>query len=282
MELTQSNGRLVAIGGAEDRTEDLRIHRKFVELCGGKSAKIVVMTIATDNPEEAANEMIKVFKKLKVKSVKAFDVSSRKDAESKRGMRLIEEATGLFFTGGDQIHITSLLGGTDMQRLIHERFEKDLIIGGTSAGAAMMGNSMILGGDGEANPRLRAVEIGPGMDLLIGAIVDTHFDQRGRHGRLLSAVAHYPQDLGLGIDENTAMLIDKNSFEVIGEGAVTVIDAGAMTFTNAPDIARGENLALADVRLHVLPEGYKFNLHERCVVVPKETGKKTKRAGAEK
>lgn len=280
MELTQSNGRLVAVGGAEDRTGEMRILQKFVEICGGKSAEIVVMTIATDEAESAAKELTRVFKKLKVKSVKTFDVASRADTESKRGLKLIEQASGLFFTGGDQIRITSLLGGTEMQRLIHKRFEKNLVIGGTSAGAAMMSNSMILEGDGEANPRLRAVEIGPGMDLIIGAMIDVHFSERGRHGRLLSAVAHYPQDLGLGVDEDTAMLIDKGEFEVIGSGAVTIIDGGAMTYTNASDIGRGENLALADVRVHVLPEGYKFNLHDRCVIIPKKKPAKSKRANA--
>lgn len=270
MELTQSHGLLVAIGGAEDREGDARILRKFVELSGDKKAKIVVMTVATEKPGEAGKELIRVFKRLGVKDVKTVDISARADADKKRSLKLVKEATGLFFTGGDQIHITSLLGGTELQKLIHERFAKDLVVGGTSAGAAMMSNSMILDGDGEAQPRLRSVEIGPGMDLIIGAMIDTHFAQRGRHGRLLAAVAHYPQDLGLGIDENTAMIIKKGSLEVIGEGAVTIIDAGAMTFTNAPDVKRGENLALADVKVHVLPEGYEFNLHDRCVIVPKK------------
>jgi cyanophycinase len=279
MELTQAPGRLISIGGAEDREGEMRILKKFVELAGGKNARIVVLTVATDNPEKAAREMTAVFKRLDVKSVKTFDVSQRADAESKRGIKLIEEATGLFFTGGDQIHITSLMGGTSLQKIMHERYEKDLLIAGTSAGAAMMSNSMILDGNGEENPRLRTVEIGPGMDLIIGAIIDTHFSQRGRHGRLLSAVAHYPQDLGIGLDEDTAMIVEKDHFEVIGSGAVTVIDGGAMTFTNAPDVAKGKGLALADVKVHVLPEGYKFNLHERCVMIPKKPRALAKKVG---
>lgn len=287
MNLTETKGKLVAIGGAEDRTGEMRILKKFVEISGGSSAKIVVLTVATDNPEKAAKEMTGVFKKLNVKSVKVFDVSTREDAESKRGIELVEQATGLYFTGGDQIHITSLMGGSELQRVMHEHYEKDLVIAGTSAGAAMMSNSMIIHGAGEENPRLRTVEIGPGMDLIIGAIIDTHFAQRGRHGRLLSAVAHYPQDLGLGIDENTAMIINKGKFEVIGEGAVTVIDGGSMSYTNAPDVSKGDSLALADVKLHVLPEGYQYNLHERCVEMPKKLTGKAKKAslnenGAEK
>jgi cyanophycinase len=280
MELTTAHGRLVAIGGAEDKEGEMRILKKFVELAGGKGAKIVVLTVATDNPEESAKEMTRVFKRLGVKSVKTYDVSTREDAEAKRGIKLVSEATGLYFSGGDQIHVTSLMGGTALQKIMHERYEKDLIIAGTSAGAAMMGNSMILNGAAEESPRLRGVEIGPGMDLIIGAIIDTHFDQRGRHGRLLAAVAHYPQDLGLGVDENTAMIIDRDHFEVVGEGAVTVIDGGAMAFTNAPDVKRGDNLALADVKLHVLPEGYKYDLHERCVIIPKNPQLVAKKAAA--
>ncbi len=279
MELTEAKGRLVAIGGAEDREGEKRILSKFVEIAGGKKAKIVILTVATDSPEEAAKEMTKVFKSLGVETIKVFDITEREDANSSRGVKMIEEATGLYFTGGDQIHITSLMGGSEMQRVMHERYEKDLIIAGTSAGAAMMSNSMILSGASEENPRLRAVEIGPGMDLIIGAIIDTHFSQRGRHGRLLSAVAHYPQDLGLGIDENTALFINKGKFEVIGEGAVTVIDGGAMTYTNAPDVRKGEGLALADVRVHVLPDGYEYNLHDRCVIKPEKMNSKVKKAG---
>lgn len=274
MELTTAHGKLLAIGGAENRDGDPRILKKFVQLAKGKNAHIVVMTVATDYPEEVGKEYTDVFKSLGVKKVDVIDISKRVDAEEEKSIELVKKATGLFFTGGDQLHITSLLGGTKLQKIIHERYEKDLIVAGTSAGAAMMSNSMILEGNGEESPRLRGVEIGPGMDLIIGAMIDTHFSQRGRHGRLLSAVAHYPQDLGLGIDENTAAIINKNEFEVIGEGAVTVMDAGAMVFTNAPDVEKGDGLALADVRVHVLPEGYKFNLHDRCMVLPEKTRSK--------
>lgn len=281
MELTKAHGRLMAIGGAEDREGETRILKKLVELAGGENAHIVIVTVATNHPHKTGNEMKKVFKRLGAKKVETLGVSEREDADSEKHLEAVEKATGLYFSGGDQIHITSLLGGTKLQKIIHERYEKDLIVAGTSAGAAMMSNSMILNGDGEENPRLRGVEIGPGMDLIIGAIIDTHFSQRGRHGRLLSAVAHYPQDLGLGVDENTAMIINKSEFEVIGEGAVTVIDGGAMTFTNAPDIGTNDNLALADVKIHVLPEGYKFNLYDRRVIVPKNLKSRAKRAGKE-
>lgn len=274
MKLTEARGKLVIIGGHENKKDDPRILEKFTELAGGNEAHIVVLPIATDKPQEVGGEYTEAFDRLGVKKVEVVDVSERRDASLKESIESVRRATGLFFTGGDQIHITSLLGGSELQKTIHECYENGVVVGGTSAGAAMMSNSMILDGPSEEAPSLRGVEIGPGMDLIVGAMIDTHFSQRGRHGRLLSAVAHYPQDLGLGIDENTAMVVYDGEFEVIGEGVVTVIDAGAMSYTNVPDVKRGEKLALADVKLHLLPEGNRFNLHERRVIVPEKLKEK--------
>jgi len=280
MKLTEARGILMAIGGAEERTPESPILKEFVRLAGGKRANIVVMTVATDSPEEVGAEYIEVFEKIGVKSVQAVDVSSRADAIAEENIKAVRESSGLFFTGGDQLHITSLIGGTELQKAIHEIYEKGIIIGGTSAGAAMMSNSMILQGDGEEAPKLGAVEMGPGMDLIVGCMIDTHFSQRGRHGRLLTAVAHYPQDMGIGLDENTAMIVDKGEMRVMGTGAVTIIDAGGMTYANTPYVEKGQNLALADVRVHVVCEGEKFNLFERQMIIPKEAQHRAKRAGA--
>lgn len=278
MELTKAQGRLMAIGGAEDKEKDCVILKEFVRLAGGGKARIVVVTAATNLPEEVAAEYLKVFKRLGVKQVEALDVSQRSDAMKPKSIAAVEQATGLFFTGGDQLHITSLMGGTELQNTILEGYKKDLIIAGTSAGAAMMGNSMILSGDSDENPRVGSVEMAPGTDLIIGCTIDTHFSQRGRHGRLLAAVAHFPQDIGFGIDENTAMVVNKNQFEVIGEGAVTVIDGGAMSYTDVPYVQTGQSIALADVKIHVLPAGYKFDLTARQMIIPKPPLPKAKTA----
>jgi cyanophycinase len=280
MKISEARGILMAIGGAEERTPESPILKEFVRLAGGKRAKIVVMTVATNFPEEVGSEYIEVFEKIGVKEVRAIDVANRADAGAKENLDVVAEASGLFFTGGDQLIITSLMGGTELQKLVNEAYEKGVIIAGTSAGAAMMSNSMILSGDSDETPKLGAVEIGPGMDFIVGCMIDTHFSQRGRHGRLLAAVAHYPQDMGIGIDENTAMIVEKNEFRVMGAGAVTIIDAGGMTYANTPYVEKGKNLALADVRVHVLPEGEKFNLSEREMIVPKEAQHRAKRAGA--
>ncbi|HEY0098471.1 MAG TPA: cyanophycinase [Pyrinomonadaceae bacterium] len=263
MELSEARGKLVVIGGAEDREGDCIILKEFVRLAKGDKAHIVVMTVATDHPEEVGADYKKIFKRLGAADVKVVDVSQREDTESSKAMDAIEEATGLFFTGGDQLHITALLGGTEMDRIIKKRFGKGLVLGGTSAGAAMMSNSMMLGGESETNPRFGSVEIGPGMDFLMGTLIDTHFSQRGRHGRLITATAHYPQDMGIGIDEDTAMVVNRNEFEVIGSGAVTIIDAGGITHTNLHEIRKEEGIELHNIRVHILPRGARFSLTER-------------------
>ena len=276
MELSQANGKLVAVGGAEDRERDCRILKEFLRLAKGPKARVVVMTVATDEPEEARDEWAAVFKRLGVDEYEVLDVSTREHANDEEALKKIEWATGLYFTGGDQLHVTSLLGGTPMHKLIYERYGKGLVVGGTSAGAAMMSNTMILGGDHETNPRVEGVQMAPGLDLLIGAIIDTHFSQRGRHGRLLTAVAHNPQDIGFGIDEDTAMIVDKTEFRVVGAGAVTVFDAGAMTYTNLPYAEKKQGLALFDVKVHVLSDGCRFDLSERRPVDAEQKPKKSK------
>jgi cyanophycinase len=271
MELTRSEGKLIAIGGAEDRENDSAILKEFLRLAKGPKARIVVMTVATNLVEEVARDYTTAFKRLGVDDVQVVDVSKREDAQSEAGIKAVEQATGIFFTGGDQLHITALLGGSRLHQMLYEKFRNGVVIAGTSAGASMMGNSMIISGDRNETPRFGRVDIGPGMDFMIGAIIDTHFSQRGRSGRLLTAVAHFPQDLGIGIDENTALVITNDHFDVMGEGAVTVIDAGAISHTNLPDIEEGEGLALYDVKIHVLPAGCRFNLAGRRPVVNEDS-----------
>src|SRR5438045_2002934 len=195
--------RLLAIGGHEDKEGDCTILREFVRRSRGENARILLMTLASGTVGETVAEYRKVFRRLGVDSVSVFDVRTREDTKSPKGMEAIENATGIFFTGGNQLDITALLGGTEMARLIKKRFERGVVIAGTSAGASMMSNSMLLSGNSEDSPRFGSVEIGPGMDFIIGTMIDTHFSQRGRYGRLITAVAHYPQDIGIGIDEDT-------------------------------------------------------------------------------
>jgi cyanophycinase len=274
--MNSAKGKLVIIGGGEDKEGDCVILKEFIRLAGGYEASVVIMTVATDLPEESAAEYRKVFKKLGAEDVRAVDVSSRKDVHDEKALGLIEKATALFFTGGDQLHVTSLMGGTAMQELIVKRHREGLLVAGTSAGAAMMSNSMIIRGEANCTPRFGGIEIGPGMDFLPYTMIDTHFSQRGRIGRLMNAVAHYPQDIGLGIDENTALVVSDGLLEVIGENSVTVVDAGAITYTNLPDLERDQPLTLHGVKVHVLSAGHRFDLKKRAPVDEPDKSEKEK------
>ena len=260
--------RLLAIGGNEDKEGKCEVLKRFVEIAGGEDSEILLMTIATKVVDETVKEYRKVFKRLGARHIKAFDIATREDTASKRGLNLLEKATGIFFSGGDQLDITSLLGGTKMLGLLQDRHCQGCIIAGTSAGAAMMSSSMLISGKAEESPRFGNVEIGPGLRFIKGTIIDTHFSQRGRCGRLMTAVAHYPQDIGIGIDEDTALLVNGTEFSVLGSGSAIVVDGGPMTHTNLNDLEEhGELLELHDLALHVLPAGARFDLKKQRPVV---------------
>ena len=261
--------RLLAIGGNEDRENKCEILKRFVEMAGGATSEILLMTVATNEVDETAKEYRKVFRRLGARHIKVFDVSTREDTASKRGFNLLESATGIFFSGGDQLDISSLLGGTKMLEVIQERHCRGCVIAGTSAGASMMSSSMLISGKPEESPRFGNVEIGPGLDFIKSTIIDTHFSQRGRCGRLMTAVAHYPQDIGIGIDEDTAILVNGTEFRVLGSGSVIIVDGGPMTHTNLNELEEhGELLELHDLQLHVLPAGARFDVKKQRPVVP--------------
>ncbi len=263
MAQSQAKGQLVIIGGAEDKEGECTILREFVRRAGGTKARIVIMTAATELPREVGENYIRIFERLGAEDVRIVDTETREDASSSTALEAIEKATGIFFTGGDQARITSILKDTEIDTKIHERFQAGIVIGGTSAGAAVMPDVMIVEGDSETNPRMEIVELGPGMGFLPGVVIDQHFSQRGRLGRLIAALAQQPAVLGFGIDENTAMVVSNNQFEVIGEGSVTVVDDSNVTHTNVDEILKDEALAVCGAKLHILPHGYKFDLKAR-------------------
>ena len=267
----ESRGQLVIIGGAEDKEGECKILREFVRRAGGVNARVVVMTAATELPREVGENYIRVFDRLGAEDARIVDTVVREDASSSTALEAIRKATGVFFTGGDQARITSILKDTELDAAIHQRFSEGIVVGGTSAGAAVMPDMMIVEGDSETNPRVEIVQMGPGMAFLPGVVIDQHFLQRGRLGRLLSALAQQPAVLGFGIDENTAMVVNGDEFEVVGEGAVTVVDESEITYTNISEILKDEALALCGAKLHVLPEGYRFNLKTRKPIFSNKT-----------
>jgi cyanophycinase len=270
--MNRSKSTLFAIGGGEF-AEATDVLEEFLKLVKEKrDPQITVMTVATNKPESAAAKYNNLFRRHGIKHVHVIDVSQRDDAFDEKSLESMKSADALFFTGGDQLNVTALMGGSPLHNLLYKRIEKGFIVAGTSAGAAMMSNSMIVSGRSDNSPKVGGVEIAPGMDLLSGTIIDTHFSQRGRHGRLLTAIAHYPQDLGIGIDERTAVVISNGVFRVIGEGVVTIMDGSGMKHNDLPSRKKEETLGLFGVEVHVLPAGYKYDLKKRKPISP-EPGK---------
>jgi cyanophycinase len=250
-------GPLLIIGGAERR--GTAILSRFVQLAGGAAANIVVIATASRDPEDLEIEYASAFAGLGAGMVSALRLATRADANSAVATAALESATGVFFTGGDQLRITTVVGGSKVDTALHARLADGMILAGTSAGAAMMSGTMIVGGDGPG-VTTASVRTGPGLEFLPGVLIDMHFAERGRLNRLLSAVALYPHELGVGIDEDTAILADGDVLEVLGSGSVTIVDAGTATDIRVP--ADGP-IALVGARIHVLSAGCRFELSGR-------------------
>lgn len=259
----QEAGQLIIIGGAEDREGDCRVLREFVRRAGGTKANIVIMTAATELPREVGEDYTKIFERFGAEDVRIIDTVTRDDASSSTYLEAVKKATGIFFTGGDQARITSIIKDTELDALIHKRYAEGAVIAGTSAGAAMMPDVMIVEGDSKTNPRAEVVEMGPGMGFLPGIVIDQHFSQRGRLGRLIAALAQQPAVLGFGIDEDTAIIVGQNLIEVIGSGSVTIVDVAELTHSNVDNLLKDEAMAICGAKLHILPEGYRYDLKTR-------------------
>ena len=257
------SGQLIIIGGSEDKEGECKILREFIRRAGGRSAKIAVMTVATSLPGEIGLEYRDLFEELGADTVKIVDTERREDANYSRNLEIIENSTGVFFTGGDQARITEILKDSEIDDLLHQKFDRGLVIAGTSAGAAMMPDIMIVEGEGETNPRINTVVLEPGMGFLPQVAIDQHFSQRGRLGRFISALMQQPAILGFGIDENTAIAVNGDEIEVIGDGAVTIVDVANVSHTNFDESLHDEALAICGAKLHILPDGYRFSLKQR-------------------
>jgi cyanophycinase len=264
-------GPVMPIGGAEDKDEesDQTILTRFVELAGGKRARIAVVPTASESPEEMGQRYIEVFGNLGTKTVDVIDVKERDDANSEPVLEMLNRATGIFITGGAQANLVSLLVGTLAMETIRLQNAEGVIVAGTSAGASIVAAHVMLGGTGlagnsnSAAARKSMVELVAGFGLLQDVIVDQHFSQRGRMGRLLSAFACNPGLLGIGLDEDTAVLIDREgTLEVLGTGMVTIVD-GRNATSDYFDREVGEVLTVVNSHLFVLGPGRRFDLNTR-------------------
>jgi cyanophycinase len=254
-------GRLLIIGGAEARSHGAALLERFVELCGGEAARIVLVTTATEAPDQVRADYERAFRAAGADRTTELRLRGRSDADSGDAAKLLEDATGVFVSGGDQSRLRALVGSR-INEILRERLNSGdgLVIAGTSAGATAMGGAMILGGEGP-DVSAAAVRTGPGLGLLRKVLIDMHFVERGRLPRLLSAVALDPDQLGVGLDENTGILVDPASFEVLGTGVATVADAKHATVVHGA--GDGDPITLFGVRLHLLPAGCIFDIATR-------------------
>jgi cyanophycinase len=225
----------------------------------------VIVTAATATPEPFIREYTALFKSLGVDKVEALDIREHQDAMNDAHVALLKDAAVIFFTGGDQLRITSHLGGSPVFDMMRERYREGCTIVGTSAGAAAMSETMVISGTGDASATIRDLRMAPGLGFIGGIVIDSHFAERGRIGRLLSAVSQNPRNLGIGIDEDTALIVEgEEKFRVMGAGAVYVFDGGSITYSNLAEETDPDHiLTVFDVMLHIVAERDSFDLSER-------------------
>ena len=256
-------GHLIVIGGAEDKIRDRVILSRFVALAGGREARIAVVATASSFAVEVGERYHQVFTDLGAAHVDPILAQARPAANDETFARLVDAATGIFLTGGNQLRLSSTIGGTRLSRAIEERYQAGAVVAGTSAGASALSTHMIAFGASGMTPKQRMAQISAGLGLLPGVIIDQHFQQRNRLGRLLALVAQNPSLLGIGIDEDTAGVVTPDQvFEVIGRGSVTLVD-GSAADTDAWEVSGHRPLMISNVVMHSLPAGYRFDLRRR-------------------
>ncbi|MBS1513946.1 MAG: cyanophycinase [Bacteroidetes bacterium] len=256
-------GPILIIGGAEDKFNERHIIRKFVSLSGDKKANILIIPIASDFAEIAAKLYTTIFSSLGVKKITVLEATSRQDILSLNADKMLDNLTGVFITGGDQMRLSSILGGTDFIKKLAARVKKGLVLAGSSAGAACMSSEMIVRGDGQS-PNQNAVRISPGLSILKDIIIDQHFTQRSRLNRIITAVCYNPKNLGIGIDEDTAILINKNGIlEVLGKGTVTIVDGSNVNYINIAEVKENEPFSVFGLQLHILSSTIRYDIINR-------------------
>jgi cyanophycinase len=259
----QTRGWIVPIGGAEEKDNAPAILRRFVQLAGGASADIVVIPTASQLRDTGARYE-RIFGELGAARATALDFDTRRDAAERGRLDRLEQASGVFFTGGNQLRLTTLIGGTPIAKAIRALNARGVPVAGTSAGAAFICEHMIAFGDEGSTPIAGSVRLAPGLGLTNRFVIDQHFRQRDRLGRLLTALAYNPFAVGIGLDEDTAAFIaPDNTVHVEGTGGITVVDASEVQFSSMAETEEGRPVCLLGVKLHVLTRGATFNLHTR-------------------
>ena len=255
-----SRGYLIPIGGAEEKFRDPAILKRFADVCGGSEARIVIIPTAS-RLEETGPRYVELFQDFGVAHAVSLPFEERSDCAREDWLQELKEATGVFITGGNQLRLSTTIGGTAVADLLrHRNNHEGLTVGGTSAGASILSEHMIAYGDEGATPRCDMVSLAPGFGLTHEFIVDQHFRERDRLGRLLTALAYNPFAVGLGLDEDTAAFISPDEqLDVVGSGGITVIDPTELSYSSMDQARRGDPVSLIGVKLHILIAGGRFD-----------------------
>ncbi|MFN3667858.1 MAG: cyanophycinase [Brevundimonas sp.] len=259
--MAESAGPLIIIGGHEDKEGDRVILKEVARHLDG--GKLVIATVASHEPEGYFDSYQKAFAAIGVTDLVELYVEERAQSLEGPALEILEGAAGVFFSGGDQLRISSQIGDTPIERQIRELHRRGGVIAGTSAGASVMSETMLVKGASSESYRIGELHMAPGLGLVRDVIIDQHFAERGRYGRLLGAVAHNPRLLGIGIDEDTAVVVTGRRFRVIGSGAAYVVDGETATHSNIAEARSDRALSMFDVRMHVLSSGDGFDLDQR-------------------
>jgi cyanophycinase len=259
-----SRGYIIPIGGAEEKIRNRAILRRFVELCGGAKARIAIIPTAS-RLVETGPLYEEIFKELGVEKADTLQIETRQDCTRAEVHKILEAANGVFITGGNQLRLSTTLGGTTVTDILRNRnLHQGLHVAGTSAGASIMSEHMIAYGNEGHTPRCDMVALAPGFGLTHDFIVDQHFHERNRLGRLLTALAFNPRPIGLGLDEDTAAFISPDDIlHVVGTGALTVVDPSQMDFSSMDSASRHDPLSITGIQMHILADGCTFDIKSR-------------------
>ncbi|OGV21318.1 MAG: cyanophycinase [Lentisphaerae bacterium GWF2_38_69] len=261
---TEIKGKLIAIGGNEDKNDEMKVLRRVVDEAKGKETVVELITTASDYPRWMSETYETAFKRIGINLFDYIDVSSRSQADDKKYEERLNEADLIFFTGGDQLRLSSVLKDSLMLETIQRRLLEGAVVAGTSAGASAISDLMIYEGNGAWGLVKGSISMGPGLGFISNLVIDTHFVTRNRFGRLFQVASAHESILGVGLSDDTGIIIDNDEvFEVFGNGLVVVVDNGHLKDTNISRIEKGDLLSVENLHVHVLGEGYKYNFVQR-------------------
>ena len=265
----QDRGYIIPIGGAEDKVRDPTILKRFVELCGGKASRIAIIPTASQMGD-TGDRYQAVFRELGVEKVRTLPFETRADCEREDWLSKLQRADGVFMAGGNQLRLSTTLGGTPVARILRSLNASGVHVAGTSAGAAFLCEHMIAFGEEGSSPRANLVTLAPGLGLTNHVIIDQHFRQRDRLGRLLTALAYNPFAVGIGLDEDSAAFIGPDDkVEVLGTGALTVVDPSRVEFSSMDSVHSGDPVCILGIRLHILVAGAGYDIQRREPSAPR-------------